>query len=211
MKTSLNTEIPLRILGHTGQKVSAIGLGGFHIGARMTEAESIQIIRYAIDNGITFMDNCWDYNEGASEIRMGKTLKDGYRNKVFLMTKIDAHTAKAATQQLEESMQRLQTENIDLLQFHEVIRMTDPEKIFRPGGSLEAVLAAYQKAGKIRYIGFTGHKSPDIHLKMLQTAKENNFPFDTVQMPLNVMDYHYDSFKKRSCRWLSRRTSACWR
>ena len=135
MKTSLNTEIPLRILGHTGQKVSAIGLGGFHIGARMTEAESIQIIRYAIDNGITFMDNCWDYNEGASEIRMGKALKDGYRNKVFLMTKIDAHTAKAATQQLEESMQRLQTENIDLLQFHEVIRMTDPEKIFRPGGS----------------------------------------------------------------------------
>ena len=196
MKTTPNSEIPLRVLGRTGEKVSAIGLGGFHIGARISEDESIRIMRYAIDNGITFMDNCWDYNEGASEIRMGKALKDGYRNKVFLMTKIDAHTAKAANQQLEESMRRLQTETIDLLQFHEVIRMTDPEKIFRPGGSLEAVLAA-KKAGKIRYIGFTGHKSPDIHLKMLQTAHENNFLFDTVQMPLNVMDYHYDSFEKK--------------
>src|SRR5208283_151136 len=154
MKTTTNSEIPLRTLGRTGQKVSAIGLGGFHIGGRMSENESIQIIRYAIDNGITFMDNCWDYNEGASEIRMGKALKDGYRNKVILMT--------------------------------------DPEKIFSPGGSMEAVLAA-KKAGKIRYIGFTGHKSPDIHLKMLQTAKENKFFFDTVQMPLNVMDAHYDS------------------
>jgi len=196
MKTTPYSEIPLRTMGRTGEKVSAIGLGGFHIGARMAEDESIRIMRYAIDNGITFMDNCWDYNEGASEIRMGKALKDGYRNKVFLMTKIDAHTAKAANQQLEESMRRLQAETIDLLQFHEVIRMTDPERIFRPGGSMEAVLAA-KKAGKIRYIGFTGHKSPDIHLKMLQTAKENNFLFDTVQMPLNVMDYHYDSFEKK--------------
>ena len=109
MKTAPNSEIPLRVLGRTGEKVSAIGLGGFHIGGRMTEAESIQIMRYAIDNGITFMDNCWDYNEGASEIRMGKALKDGYRNKVFLMTKIDAHTAKASNKQLEESMQSLQT------------------------------------------------------------------------------------------------------
>ncbi|MGP8079939.1 MAG: aldo/keto reductase [Dehalococcoidales bacterium] len=196
MKTSPNSEIPRRTLGRTGEKVSAIGLGGFHIGGRMSENESIQIIRYAIDNGITFMDNCWDYNEGASEIRMGKALKDGYRNKVFLMTKIDAHTARAATRQLEESLQRLQTDTIDLLQFHEVIRITDPEKIFSPGGSMETVVAA-KKAGKLRYIGFTGHKSPDIHLKMLQTARENDFRFDTVQMPLNVMDAHYDSFEKK--------------
>jgi len=196
MKTAPNSEIPLRVLGRTGEKVSAIGLGGFHIGGRMTEAESIQIMRYAIDNGITFMDNCWDYNEGASEIRMGKALKDGYRNKVFLMTKIDAHTAKAANKQLEESMQRLQTETLDLLQFHEVIRMTDPEKIFSPGGSMEAVLAA-KKAGKIRYIGFTGHKSPDIHLEMLKTAREHGFRFDTVQMPLNVMDAHTAGFQRK--------------
>ena len=196
MQTSPNSEIPYRTLGHTGEKVSIIGLGGFHIGTQNNENTSIRIIRTAIDNGINFLDNCWDYNDGASEIRMGKALRDGYRNEVFLMTKIDGHTAQAATKQLNESLKRLQTDIIDLLQFHEVIRITDPEKIFSPGGSMEALLAA-KKAGKIRYIGFTGHKSPEIHLKMLQTAHKNGFLFDTVQMPLNIMDAQYDSFEKK--------------
>ena len=192
----LKSEIPYRTLGRTGEKVSILGLGGFHIGSQNDEKESIQIIRTAIDNGINFMDNCWDYNDGNSEIRMGKALRDGYRNKVFLMTKIDGQTGKAATEQLNESLRRLQTDTIDLLQFHEVIRMTDPERIFSSGGGMEAVLKA-RKAGKVRYIGFTGHKSPDIHLKMLQTARDNNFLFDAIQMPLNIMDAHYNSFEKK--------------
>ena len=196
MTTPQNSEMPYRTLGHTGEKVSIIGLGGFHIGTQNNENDSIRIIRTAIDNGVNFMDNSWDYNEGVSEIRMGKALRDGYRNKAFLMTKIDGHTFKTATKQLDESLQRLQTDTIDLLQFHEVIRITDPEKIFSPGGSMEALLAA-RKAGKIRYIGFTGHKSPDIHLKMLQTAMDSGFMFDTVQMPLNVMDAHFESFEKK--------------
>ncbi len=195
MKPLSNSDIPYRTLGHTGEKVSVIGLGGFHIGKQNDENESIRIIRTAIDSGVNFMDNCWDYNDGISEIRMGKALRDGYRNRTFLMTKIDGHTARAAARQLDESLQRLQTDTIDLLQIHEVIRMTDPEEIFRPGGTMEALVAA-KKAGKIRYIGFTGHKSPAVHLKMLQTALDNNFILDTVQMPLNVMDAHYDSFEK---------------
>jgi predicted aldo/keto reductase-like oxidoreductase len=196
MKTLPSTEIPYRPLGRTGEKVSVIGLGGFHLGVQKNENDSIQIIRTAIDNGINFMDNCWDYNDGISEIRMGKALLDGYRSKAFLMTKIDAHTAQTATKQLDESLLRLQTDVIDLLQFHEIIRITDPEEIFKPGGSIEALLAA-KKAGKIRYIGFTGHKSPAIHLKMLQLASDNDFQFDTVQMPLNVMDAHFDSFERQ--------------
>jgi aryl-alcohol dehydrogenase-like predicted oxidoreductase len=196
MKTPSNIEMPYRPLGRTGEKVSIIGLGGFHLGMPKTDDEAIQIIRTAIDSGINFLDNCWDYNHGISEIRMGNALRDGYRNKAFLMTKIDAHTTQAAVNQLDESLQRLQTDVIDLLQFHEVIRITDPAEIFRSGGSMEAVIAA-KKAGKIRYIGFSGHKSPAVHLKMLQTAAENNFQFDAVQMPLNVMDAHYDSFEKQ--------------
>jgi len=188
--------IPYRMLGHTGEKVSIIGLGGYHIGMQSDEQESIRIIRTALDNGINFLDNCWDYNGGQSEIRMGKALRDGYRQKAFLMTKIDGQTNKAATQQIEESLRRLQTDHIDLLQFHEVIRDTDPERIFGAQGGMEAALAA-RKAGKIRYIGFTGHKSPDIHLKMLKTAFEHQFTFDTVQMPLNVMDAHFNSFEKK--------------
>jgi len=183
-------------LGHTGEKVSIIGLGGFHLGLQNDENISIRIIRTAIDNGINFMDNCWDYNDGQSEIRMGKALRDGYRKKVFLMTKIDGQTAKAATQQLDESLKRLQTDTIDLIQFHEVIRMSDPERIFAPGNGMDAIIKAKQ-GGKVRYIGFTGHKSPDIHLKMLQTAKDHDFVFDTVQMPLNILDAHYDSFEKK--------------
>jgi aryl-alcohol dehydrogenase-like predicted oxidoreductase len=188
--------VPYRTLGRSGEKVSMVGLGGYHIGVQNDEQESIRIIRTAIDHGVNFLDNCWDYNDGASEVRMGKALRDGYRQRAFLMTKIDGHTKSAAARQLEESLRRLQTDHIDLLQFHEVIRMDDPDKIFAPGGSLEALVEA-KKAGKIRYIGFTGHKSPDIHLKMLQTAERHNFHFDSVQMPLNVMDAHYNSFENK--------------
>ncbi len=188
--------ITYHILGRTGERVSIVGLGGYHIGTQDDENDSIQIIRTAIDNGINFMDNCWDYNNGNSEIRMGKALRGEYRSKVFLMTKIDGQTKKTAAEQINESLERLQTDTIDLLQFHEVNLKSDPERIFAPGGAIEAVLEA-KKAGKIRYIGFTGHKSPDVHLKMLQTALDNHFTFDAVQMPLNIMDAHYDSFEKR--------------
>ena len=187
---------PYRVLGHTGEKVSLIGIGGYHIGMGSDEQESIRIIRTALDGGINFLDNCWDYNNGVSEERMGKALRDGYRQKAFLMTKIDGQTKQAATQQLEESLRRLQTDHIDLLQFHEVIRETDPARIFGEGGSMEVALAA-RKQGKIRYIGLPGHKSPDIHVKMLDTAFAHQFTFDAVQMPLNVMDAHYDSFEKK--------------
>ena len=191
-----NSEMFCRILGSTGEKVSIVGLGGAHVGWQGTEDDSIRIVRTAIDNGVNFMDNCWDYNNGQSEIRMGKALRDGYRSKVFLMTKVDGRDKRTASQQLDESLRRLQTDHIDLLQFHEIIRMSDPVRIFAPGGAIEAVLEA-RKAGKARYIGFTGHKSPDVHLKMLQTAFDNGFMFDAVQMPLNVMDAHYDSFEKK--------------
>ena len=183
-----------RTLGKTGEKVSAIGLGGFHIGNPLMESESTKIVRSAIDRGITFMDNCWDYHDGKSEMRMGKALRDGYREKVFLMTKIDGRSKMGAARQIDESLQRLQTDHLDLLQFHEIIRMNDPDRIFASGGALEAVQEAKQ-AGKLRYIGFTGHKDPSIHLHMLDLAEKNHFHFDTVQMPLNVMDAHYRSFQ----------------
>jgi predicted aldo/keto reductase-like oxidoreductase len=185
-----------RTLGRTGEKVSVVGLGGYHLARQSQEQESIEIIRTGLDSGINFLDNCWDYNGGESEVRMGKALRDGYRQRAFLMTKIDGRTKKAATQQLEESLRRLQTDHVDLLQFHEVIRMDDPDRIFAAGGGMEAVVEA-KKAGKVRYIGFTGHKSPDIHLKMLETADAHHFHFDAVQMPLNVMDAHYNSFEKK--------------
>ncbi|WP_081865578.1 aldo/keto reductase [Chondromyces apiculatus] len=188
--------MPTRTLGRTGQKVSLVGLGGFHIAVPKEEQESIRIVRHAIDHGVTFMDNCWDYNEGQSEIRMGKALADGYRQKVFLMTKIDGRTSDATTKQLEQSLQRLRTDVIDLVQIHEIIRMEDPARCFGPGGTMEALLAA-KKAGKIRYIGFTGHKDPAIHLAMLKLGFDNGFTFDTVQMPLNVMDPHYKSFERQ--------------
>jgi predicted aldo/keto reductase-like oxidoreductase len=188
--------VPYRTLGNTGENVSCIGLGGYHIGMQSDEQESIRIIRTALDQGINFLDNCWDYNGGNSEIRMGKALQDGYRKKAFLMTKIDSHTKQGAAKQIDESLRRLQTDHLDLLQFHEVIRATDPEAIFGANGGMEAALAAKQQ-GKIRYIGFTGHKSPEIHLKMLNMGFAHNFTFHTVQMPLNVMDAHYDSFQKQ--------------
>jgi predicted aldo/keto reductase-like oxidoreductase len=187
-----------RTLGRTGEKISMVGIGGYHLGApSVEEQEAIRIVRTALDNGVNFLDNCWDYNNGVSEERMGKALRDGYRQKAFVMTKIDGRTKAAATQQLEESLRRLQTDHIDLLQFHEVIRENDPERIFASGGGMEAVVAA-KKEGKVRYIGFTGHKSPEIHNKMLETAFAHKFTFDAVQMPLNVMDAHYDSFEKKT-------------
>jgi predicted aldo/keto reductase-like oxidoreductase len=184
--------MPMRKLGRTGEMVSAIGLGGHHIGIQREEQESITIIRKAIDNGINFLDNCWDYNGGNSEIRMGKALLDGYRAKVFLMTKIDGRTTAAAKSQLEDSLKRFQTDHIDLVQFHEIIRPEDPERLFASGG-LDALLEA-KKAGKVRFIGFTGHKDPAIHLKMLDVAASHQFRFDTVQMPLNILDASFRSF-----------------
>jgi predicted aldo/keto reductase-like oxidoreductase len=171
MSHAADAPIPRRTLGRTGEKVSMVGIGGYHLGKMSDEQESIRLVRTALDHGVNFLDNCWDYNNGVSEERMGKALRDGYRAKAFLMTKIDGHTKAAAAKQLEESLRRLQTDHVDLLQFHEIIRESDP--------------------------GFTGHKSPDIHAKMLEVAFKHNFTFDTVQMPLNVMDAHYDSFEKK--------------
>jgi predicted aldo/keto reductase-like oxidoreductase len=188
--------IPYRTLGRTREKVSLIGLGGYHLGKQADPQESIRIIRTGLDEGVNFLDNCWDYNGGESEIRMGKALRDGYRQKTFLMSKIDGRTKSAAASQINDSLRRLQTDRIDLLQFHEVIRDTDPDRIFAEGGAMEAILEA-QKGGKVRFVGFTGHKSPDIHLKMLATASKRGFTFDAVQMPLNVMDAHFESFEKK--------------
>jgi aryl-alcohol dehydrogenase-like predicted oxidoreductase len=186
-----------RTLGRTGERVSAIGLGGWHIGFKgQTDAESIRIIHAAIDRGINFLDNSWDYNEGASEERMGKALKAGYRERAFLMTKIDGRSKSEAARQLDESLRRLQTDRIDLVQHHEVLRFEDPHRIFDPEGAHAALIEARQ-AGKLRYIGFTGHKDPQIHLYTLDVAAAHGFTFDAVQMPLNVMDAHYRSFAKR--------------
>jgi aryl-alcohol dehydrogenase-like predicted oxidoreductase len=182
-----------RELGKTGERVSAIGLGGAHIGGGSDAQAKISLVRSAVDQGITFLDNCWDYSDGLAEVRMGQALRDGYRQKVFLMTKMDGRTKDAYNKQLEQSLGRLQTDMIDLVQFHEIIRMEDPDRIFAPGGALEAAVAA-REAGKIRYIGFTGHKDPAVHLRMLEMAQKHNFHFDTVQMPINVMDAHFRSF-----------------
>jgi predicted aldo/keto reductase-like oxidoreductase len=186
-----------RKLGRATAEVSIIGIGGYHLGLpSVTEQAAIRIVRAGLDQGINFLDNCWDYNAGVSEERMGKALQDGYREKAFLMTKIDGRTGAAARQQLEQSMARLKTDLIDLVQIHEVIRMTDPEQAFRPGNVVD-VLQQARKDGKIRFIGFTGHKSPDMHLHMIETAYKNGFTFDTVQMPVNALDEHYDSFGQK--------------
>jgi predicted aldo/keto reductase-like oxidoreductase len=183
-----------RKLGRTGARVSIVGLGGYHLGIP-AEAEAIRMVRRALDHGLNFLDNCWDYNGGESEARMGKALRDGYREKAFLMTKLDGRTAESATGQLEQSLKRLQTERIDLVQIHEVIRDDDPERCFAKGGTIEALVAA-RKAGKLRFIGFTGHKDPRIHRHMIETARQNGFHFDAVQMPINVLDAHWHSFEK---------------
>jgi aryl-alcohol dehydrogenase-like predicted oxidoreductase len=189
--------IPYRSLGRTGERVSAIGIGGYHLGKPyLSESESIRIVRTAIDEGVNFLDNSWDYYDGQSELRMGKALHNGYRHRAFLMTKIDGRDKTTAARQIDESLRRLKTDHLDLLQHHEVIRLDDADRVFAAGGAMEAALEA-RTAGKVRYIGFTGHKSPDIHLKMLQTAETHGFHFDTVQMPLNVMDAHFHSFEKR--------------
>ena len=195
-KSPASREVPRRKLGRTGELVSCIGLGGAHIGGQKDEAESIRIIRSALDAGINFLDNCWDYHGGQSEVRMGKALQDGYRAKAFLMTKIDGRDKKTALAQIDESLQRLRTDHLDLLQLHEVIHANDPQRSFAKGGAIEAMDEA-RKAGKARFLGFTGHKSPDLHLAMLEAASQNRFRFDAVQMPLNVMDAHFDSFEKR--------------
>lgn len=186
-----------RVLGRTGERVSALGLGGSHVGKpeKLSEAETIRIIRTALDGGINFLDNSWDYNEGQSEIRMGKALRDGYRRKAFLMTKVDGRTKEEAAKQIDESLRRLQVDTVDLLQHHEIIRYDDADRIFAAGGAMEAFLEAREK-GKLRYIGFTGHKDPRIHLYTLELADRHGFTFDAVQMPLNVMDAHFRSFEK---------------
>ncbi len=185
-----------RTLGSTGEKVSAIGVGGWHLGlSHVNEELAIRIVRSAIDGGINFLDNCWDYNEGQSETRMGKALRDGYRAKAFVMTKIDGRTKQEATKQLDESLERLEVDHIDLVQHHEIIRFEDPHRIFAEDGANAALIEA-RKAGKLRFIGFTGHKDPRIHLYMLEMAEQNGFKFDTVQLPLNLMDAHYRSFSK---------------
>jgi aryl-alcohol dehydrogenase-like predicted oxidoreductase len=164
-----NPAMIYRELGTTGERVSAIGMGGFHLAKdpSTTAQDAIRLVRSASDHGITFFDNCWDYNDGISEVRLGQALKDGYRQKAFVMTKLDARTAKDYDKQLEQSMGR--------------------------HGAIHAAMAA-RKAGKIRFIGFTGHKDPQIHLRMFEVAAEHGFHFDTVQMPLNAIDAHFRSF-----------------
>jgi aryl-alcohol dehydrogenase-like predicted oxidoreductase len=190
------SEIPYRMLGKTGVKVSCIGLGGFHLGqSKLEEADMIKLFHSAIDRGINFSDNSWDYNQGDSERRVGKALKSGYREKVFVMTKFDGRTKGSALEQLDESLERLEVDYVDLWQFHENIRLEDPDRFLADGGAAEAMLDA-KKAGKIKYMGFTGHKDPSVHLRMLEMADKNNFSFDAAQMPLNVMDAHFRSFEK---------------
>jgi predicted aldo/keto reductase-like oxidoreductase len=188
--------VPTRLLGSTGERVSCIGMGGAHVGRLADRATAVRLVRSAVDRGITFMDNAWDYTMGRSEEWMGAALRDGYRDRVFLMTKVDGRDAATATAQLDESLKRLQTDHVDLWQFHEVIRSNDPERIFAPGGAFEAAMAA-KKAGKIRFLGFTGHKAPAIHLEMLRVAADHGWTPDTVQMPVNVLDPHYDSFVRQ--------------
>lgn len=190
-----NTEMHYRELGSTGEKVSAVGLGGFHLGhPDLSASEATKIIRTAVDRGINFLDNSWDYNDGESERRMGRAIA-GIRDQVFLMTKFDGRTKQSALQQLDESLNRLQVDHLDLWQFHENNRLEDPDRFFAEGGAAEAIEEAKQ-TGKIRYAGFTGHKDPFVHIRLLEMAEQRNFHFETVQMPLNVMDAHFRSFEK---------------
>lgn len=189
--------IARRKLARSGAEVSILGIGGYHLGlAKVTEQEAIAIIRRALDEGINFLDNCWDYNDGVSEERMGKALAGGYRDKAFLMTKLDGRTGAAARQQLEQSMKRLKVEHIDLVQIHEVIRPGDGEQAFQLGYVVD-VLREAREQGKIKHIGFTGHKSPQMHLNMIEAADKHGFVFDTVQMPVNALDDHFDSFGQK--------------
>ncbi len=193
----LEAIVPRRPFGRTGVVVSAIGLGGYHIGVpELPDQESIYLIRKAIEAGIDFLDNSWDYHGGRSEKLMGRALQDGYRERAFLMTKVDGRDRRTAARQLEQSMERLRTDHVDLLQFHEIIREDDPDRVLAAGGALEAALEA-RDDGRVRFIGFTGHKSPDIHNRMLDLAEGLGFRFDAVQLPLNVLDSHFESFERK--------------
>ena len=184
-----------RRFGRTDEMISAIGMGGFHLGKNaVSDGEAVRLVHEGIDRGISFIDNCWDYNEGRSELRVGVALdQGGYRDRVFLMSKMDGRTKQEAARQIDTSLQRMRTDRIDLVQHHEILRYDDPDRIFAEGGAMAAFIEARQ-AGKLRYIGFTGHKDPRIHLQMLAVAAERGFHFDAVQMPLNVMDAHFRSF-----------------
>jgi len=195
------SSIPLRDFGKTNVQVSALGLGGHHLGDAENEKTASRIVHEAVDGGVTFFDNCWEYNRGKSENWMGKSLK-GLRDKVFLMTKVCTHGRDAALgmRMLEESLRRLQTDHLDLWQIHGVSFDNDPELFIRPGGAAEALVKAKEQ-GKVRFVGFTGHKAPEIHLKMLKTG----FPFDAVQMPLNAFDSSFHSFEKQVLPELNKR------
>lgn len=189
--------IPLRRFGRTQDKISALGVGGAHLNmGGISEADAITVVRTMMDAGVNFMDNSWDYSDGETERRMGLALRDGYRDRAFVMTKVDGRSAKVATQQLDQCLQRLQTDHLDLIQLHDVARMDDPARFFQDDGAIAGLVAA-KKAGKVRYIGFTGHKSPAIHLHTLKVAEKHSFHFDAVQMPINVMDAHFSSFADR--------------
>ncbi len=193
--------IPLRRFGKTDVQISALGLGGHHLGAAADEKNAVEIVHRAVDGGITFFDCCWEYNRGKSEDWLGKGLK-GRRDKVFLMTKVCTHgrDGALAMQMLDQSLRRLQTDHLDLWQIHGVSFQNDAELFMRPGGAAEAMLAA-KKAGKVRFLGFTGHKDPEYHLSMLNTK----FPFDAVQMPLNPFDANFRSFEKEVLPVLNQR------
>ena len=186
--------MPYRPLGNTGESVSLLGIGGWHLAIKhVDEALATWFVREAIHRGVNFFDNCWDYNAGLSEERLGNALRDGYRHKAFVMTKIDGRSYAEATRQLEDSLRRLQTDCIDLVQHHEIQRFEDPFRILDDEGA-QLALEDARRAGKLRFIGFTGHKDPLIHLRMLEVAAERAVRFDAVQLPLNVMDAHYRSF-----------------
>ena len=184
-----------RRFGRTDEMISAIGMGGFHLGKSvLSDDEALRLVHEGVDRGINFIDNCWDYNEGRSELRVGNALaQGGYRDKVYLMTKIDGRSKQEAARQIDTSLLRMRTDRIDLVQHHEIIRFDDPDRVFAEGGAMEALVEA-KAAGKLRHIGFTGHKDPRIHLQMLAVAEEHGFHFDAVQMPLNIMDAHFRSF-----------------
>ena len=185
--------IPLRDFGKSGVKISALGMGGHHLGEARDEDAAVEIIHRAVEGGITFFDCCWEYNRGKSEDWLGKGLK-GLRDRIFLMTKVCTHgrDAALAMQMLEQSLRRLQTDHLDLWQVHGVGFANDPELFIRPNGAAEA-LARAKTDGKVRFVGFTGHKDPDVHLAMLNTG----FPFDSVQMPLNPFDANFRSFEQK--------------
>jgi predicted aldo/keto reductase-like oxidoreductase len=196
-------EVPHRPLGRTGADVSILGLGGYHLGTIKSAREAVRIVQAAVDGGITFMDNAWEYHDGESEKIMGRALAEGgLRDQVFLMTKVCSHGRgkQIAMRQLHESLRRLRTDHLDLWQIHEVVYENDPERHFAPDGAVEALLEA-RSQGKVRFVGFTGHKDPSLHLKML----EHDFPFDTCQMPLNCFDAGFRSFEQRVLPELLRR------